>query len=86
VAEALGNTQSRAAVPVLIGMYTDDTVKDDVCGALGTLTHHQWCDGSGSVAETPARWRAWWRVHASALKLYGTGRCVPLGVLAPLEQ
>jgi len=83
VVEALGNTRSPAAVPILIGMYSDDLVRDRVCGALATLTHYQWCDGSGKTTETQTRWREWWRRHASGLTLYGTDQCAAPGALLP---
>jgi hypothetical protein len=46
IATALGNTRSRAAVPVLIGMLGNNPARSEVCGALRTLTHRTWCDGT----------------------------------------
>lgn len=83
VAEALGNTRSPSAVPILIAMYSDDSVQDRVCWALATLTHYQWCDGSGKTTETQRKWRKWWRRHASGLTLYGMDQCVAPGALLP---
>ena len=84
VAVALGNTRSPAAVPVLIRMYADEPVRNDVCGAFATLTHYQWCGGGGSFTETQARWRKWWHGHASRLSLYGMDACAASGALLPL--
>lgn len=83
--EALGNTRSAAAVPVLIGMYADETVQNDVCGALSTLTHRTWCDGTAPTpADAQVRWWQWWGAHQSGLTLYDTDQCVDLRELVPL--
>jgi hypothetical protein len=81
---ALGNTRSAGAIPTLIGMYADEPVREDVCGGLATLTHYRWCDGSGTVAETQARWRRWWGSHAGKVTLYGMDQCAQPGALLPL--
>jgi hypothetical protein len=65
-------------------MYSDEPVRNDVCGALATLTHYQWCDGGGSVTETQAKWKEWWGSHASRLRLYGIDECAALATLLPL--
>jgi len=83
VAVALGNTRSSAAVPILIGMYAEEAVRNDVCWALATLTHYQWCNGGGTASDTQARWREWWRSHASLLTLYGMDQCPPFGTVFP---
>ena len=83
--EALGNTRFAAAVPVLIGMYADETVRNDVCGALATLTHRSWCDGAApTTADEQVRWWQWWGAHQSGLKLYGADQCAELQKLVPL--
>jgi len=46
VATSLGNTRSRMAVPLLIGMFGNNPARNDVCGGLKTLTHRAWCDGT----------------------------------------
>jgi hypothetical protein len=84
VTVALGNTRSPDAVPVLIGMYADEPVRNDVCGALQTLTHHQWCGSGGDVAETQAKWRKWWSSHADRVTLYGADQCASLPARPPL--
>ena len=82
VATALGNSRSRAAVPLLIRMYRDsdnheDTmVAGEVCWALQELTHYGFCDGLGKKASIQqARWRRWWRIHGSNTQLYGKEEC-----------
>lgn len=78
VAVALSKTKSKAAVPLLIQMYSDNdnTVTNAVCGALKQLTHYEWCDGSGTEARVQqARWRRWWKANAARLKMYGSDEC-----------
>ena len=88
VVVALGNTKSRAAIQVLTQMYADPDgrVQNDVCAAFATLTHYQWCDGGGTVTETQARWREWWRRHASQLTLYGLDQCPEFGASWPVVK
>ena len=57
VATALGNTRSKLAVPVLIAMFGNNPSRNEVCGALKTLTHRDWCDGT---ADDPAAKRRHW--------------------------
>jgi hypothetical protein len=47
----------RAAVPVLIGIFGNTPARNDVCGALRTLTHQAWCD---DAADDPAATRRQW--------------------------
>ena len=78
VATALGNTRSRSAVPLLIRMYgdNDNTVRNEVCGALSELTHRDWCDGSGtSVTVQQSRWLRWWKLNGPQTALYGHDEC-----------
>ena len=85
VAVALGNTRDPAAIPVLIQMYSDQegSVRKNICSALVTLTHYQWCDGSGNVDKLQVRWHEWWQRHASQLPLYGTDQCPAFGASLP---
>jgi hypothetical protein len=85
-ATALGNTRSPAAVPILITWYSDESVRNEICWALATLTHYQWCDGSGTVLELKNRWRRWWRTHGSRIRLYGMDDCPAPGSLRPLDS
>ena len=84
-AMALGNTKDPGAVPVLIRMYADESgrVESGVCSALMTLTHYKWCPGDGNAKEVQARWRRWWRSHASRLPLYDTDHCPAPGDALP---
>ncbi len=85
IATALGNTNHAAAIPVLIGMYSDEAaaVRNSVCNALMTLTHYRWCEGADSVTAAQAKWRDWWRSHAFFMTLYGPGQCPGFGVPLP---
>ena len=79
VLEALGNTQQRSAIPVLIARARgpDGHVIGQVCCALSELTHHAWCDGSGNVVAMQARWRRWWAANGATVGLYGPDECPP---------
>jgi HEAT repeat protein len=86
VAAALGNTRSRSAVSLLIRMYddNDNTVRNEVCGALIELTHREWCDGSGtSLAVQQSRWLQWWKLNAPQIALYGNDECPKPNVQLP---
>ena len=78
IATALGNTRSRAAVPVLISMFDNDPAQNAVCLALTTLTHRAWCDGT---ADDPAikrtRWLRWWKQTGATISIYGPDNCPP---------
>jgi hypothetical protein len=84
IATALGNTRSRAAVPVLIGIFGNDAAQHEVCGALTTLTHRAWCNGS---ADDPAakriRWMRWWRQTGSRTSIFGPDNCPPDSIAPP---
>ena len=75
IAIAFGNMRSKSAVPVLIGMYQDQHVQGEVCGSLITLTHRQWCDGSGDVGALQVRWKQWYKANRPGIRLYGLGQC-----------
>ena len=85
IATALGNTRSRAAVPVLIGMYGNNPARNDVCGALRTLTHRAWCDGT---ADDPAaerrQWLRRWNEDGAKAPIFGADDC-PADPVAPSE-
>jgi hypothetical protein len=87
VAEALGSTRSRAAVPLLIHTYSDKNggTKNEVCSALTELTHRDWCDGSGDdVAVQQSRWLRWWKANGTRLAMYGSDQCPKSNVQLPL--
>lgn len=73
IARALGNTRSRLAVPVLIGMFRDDSARDDVCDALVTLTHRTWCDGGDDDVALRRAWRRWWSQMRSSIEIHAPG-------------
>ena len=85
IAMALGNTRDSTAIPVLILMYAGEGGRANyaVCPALATLTHLRWCDGSGNVSESRARWRKWWSNRPSPLPLYGADECPELETSLP---
>jgi hypothetical protein len=76
VLQALGNTNSRSAVPILIERAEGQKgyVSNDVCIALITLTHRTWCGGIG-LAETQAGWRRWWAANGKDARIYGPDEC-----------
>jgi hypothetical protein len=86
LAMALGNTRSSAAVPLLIAIYSDESVRNEVCWALATLTHYQWCDGGGTVLDLQNKWRSWWRTNGSRIRLYGMDECPAPGSLRQLDS
>ena len=73
---ALGNTQSKSAIPILIERAEGQKgyVSNDVCTALITLTHRSWCGGVG-LAETLKKWRAWWEANAREVRIYAPDDC-----------
>jgi hypothetical protein len=76
IATALGNTRSRAAVPVLIGMFSHDASANDVCRGLITLTHRVWCVGSElDPADTQRQWLRWWQQNGATMRIFGSDRC-----------
>lgn len=88
VSTALGNSKSARAIPILIDMYgdSDALVRNDVCGSLTSLTHREWCDGSGQTARLQSTWRAWWQKHSSSTKIYGPDECIPLSEATPIAS
>lgn len=85
VAIGLGDTKDGGAVPVLIRMYADpnEQVHNQVCPALMTLTHYQWCADDGQVSEIQVSWRSWWQKNAAQVPLYNADQCPALGTQLP---
>lgn len=85
IAIALANTRAASAIPILIEMYSDQEafVGDTACSALVALTHYKWCDGGAPRPVEQARWRAWWRQHASSTRTYGPDSCPAFGASLP---
>jgi hypothetical protein len=73
---ALGNTQSKSAIPILIERAEGQKgyVSNDVCTALITLTHRSWCGGVG-LEETQKKWRTWWAANARDVRIYSPDDC-----------
>jgi hypothetical protein len=76
VLEALGNTRSKSAIPILIERAEGQKgyVSNDVCNALMTLTHLGWCGGVG-LEETQKKWRTWWGANAKDVRVYSSDDC-----------
>ncbi len=73
---ALGNTRSRAAVPVVIGAFGNNPARNAVCGAMRTLTHQNWCDGSDAdPAATRRRRLRRFNDAGSNLPIFGPNYC-----------
>src|SRR5262245_46797056 len=76
IATALGNTHSSAAVPVLISMFGNNPSRNEVCGALLTLTHRSGCDGSGPDPACARRQLLRkWNQEAATSATYGIESC-----------
>lgn len=75
VATALGNTRSRAAVPVLIGMFGNNPSRNNVCGALRTLTHRSWCGSAEDPVATRRQWLRSWKETGSTTPIFGPNSC-----------
>lgn len=84
---ALTAGRSRAAVPVLFHLYDegDDYVKNDVCGALMSLTHRNWCIRAPDQPDYQTPWPGWWRRHAATTVLYGLDDCFTFSRVKPLR-
>ena len=74
--ESIGHS-GKLAVPVLIdrAVGAKGYASNSVCGALMTLTHRTWCDGTADVRAMQARWRRWWKAHESTAPIYGPDDC-----------
>ena len=81
---ALGDTDSRAAVPVLLGLLRDatDGVSQRALGALQTLTHRR---GSERYSEHPqsqyVEWSQWWSREGKVAPIFKAKDCGPLDPL-----
>jgi len=87
IAAALGNSRSRRAVPLLIGMYGNffNPSQSNVCAGLETLTHGSWCeDGIYSPAGKRRKWLRWWKENGSKIRIFGLDNC-PVHPVAPQE-
>jgi hypothetical protein len=83
---ALGNTQARSAVPVLIDAAKDVRDLNAVCGALITLTHRTWCDGSGDLEAARRRWHQWWDANGPTAPIFGVDQCPATTAGLPLVR
>jgi hypothetical protein len=72
IIQALGNTRSRLAVPVLLDIYKNrrnPSAGSDVCKALVTLTHYPKC------GDNYQELKRWWNKNGSIIKIYGNDSC-----------
>ena len=56
-------------------MFGDVQARNNVCGALMTLTHRIWCDGSGDDGALQRLWERWWQQNESSVTIHGTDAC-----------
>jgi HEAT repeats len=81
-AYALGNTNSRAAVAVLIALLGDASadVRRAAADALATLTHRR---SAASVRDDQSArgarfdWAGWWALHSPTAPIYSPSQCAP---------
>ena len=79
IVTALGNTRSRDAIPVLIGMWGNNPARNAVCGAMKTLTHQVWCDGTDTdPAAVRRQWLRRWNEEGARSPMFGPDNCRPL--------
>jgi hypothetical protein len=86
VAAALGNTKSADAVDLLIAMPQDIRDLSAVCGALTSLTHWIWCDGTGDLNGLKTRWERWWTEKRSSTPIFGRENCPDTTTTLPLVR
>ncbi|HXO44519.1 MAG TPA: HEAT repeat domain-containing protein [Candidatus Cybelea sp.] len=80
LAVAFANTQSRDAIPPLIGLLanTNEGVRSDAEDALETLTHRKSRFGTASAEasnDSRTEWTNWWAAQAITALIYGPDRC-----------
>jgi hypothetical protein len=74
IAYALGNTKSRAAVPILIDLLgnSDVTVRRAASEALYTLTHRPTGEDSASEHQ---HWISWWALEGKTAQIFDPTEC-----------
>jgi hypothetical protein len=75
IATSLGNTRSQMAAPVLISMFGNNPVRNEVCHALITLTHRDWCGAADDAAAARRKWLRLWNESGSSASIYGPDSC-----------
>src|SRR3954471_13338315 len=75
IATALGNSRSRHAVPVLIGMFGNNPERAEVCAALNELTHGTWCGTAGDSAARRRKWLRAWKENGPRTPIFGADNC-----------
>ena len=70
IVTALGNTRSRLAVSILLGIYSYE-----VYGALRTLTHHAWDLDIYTTFTNRKPLLRWWEKNKYKFPIFGTDNC-----------
>ncbi|MEO8660679.1 MAG: HEAT repeat domain-containing protein [Bryobacteraceae bacterium] len=83
--EALGNSRTEAAIPILLHHYADESLNASVVTALATLTHRRWEVVGQAPAAAQTYLLAWWRRHAGKIRIYGRDRCPANDAILPLD-
>jgi hypothetical protein len=53
-------------------MYGNNPIQNEVCNALVTLTHRQWCDGGlNDSAVKRRKWLRWWTADGANVPIFG---------------
>jgi hypothetical protein len=73
VAYALGNTASRSALPVLIGMLRNSDANSAAKEALYTLTHRQ--SGVEPLLDEYREWTNWWALQGRTARIFSPAEC-----------
>jgi hypothetical protein len=84
--EAMANTASPKAVPLLIDAFTSPQPTNDPDSELMALTHHKLPPIGRKLTpqESQFAWRTWWTVHQGSAKIFGPDQCLsPFGDVYP---
>jgi hypothetical protein len=80
--EAMANTASAKAVPLLIDAFTSSQSTNGPDSELMALTHHKLppIGRKRTPQESQFAWRTWWTVHQGSAKIFGPDQCLdPFG-------
>jgi hypothetical protein len=76
--EAMANTVSAKAVPLLIDAFTSSQSANGPDSELMALTHHKLppIGRKRTAEESQFAWRTWWTVHQGNAKIFGPDQCL----------
>jgi hypothetical protein len=76
-AYALGNSDDREAVPLLISLLLDqdENVRRAARDSLATLTHRHSKNDGGPTQSVFRDWNDWWRSSGATVPIYGIDEC-----------